>query len=152
MANTPQYDSAAMDLIQQVERQFPDLPQSGQDELNLYKAYIANDKIESFQQFYKIYQRDPKDIFTNTAMAVLSLEGLNHVDMTISVLEEINDNYISLDDPFYKQHRLPLLARAYLKKGRYRKALNALDQIPKNRSSGSNDIYPKGKGPRQNGK
>jgi tetratricopeptide (TPR) repeat protein len=127
--NTDDSDASARELIAQVENRFPNLPKSAQDELNLFRAYIANDKISSYQYYYKIYERDPKDIYKNTSLAVLSLEGLNDADATIDILNEISDQSVSIEDPFYKQTRLSLIARAHIKNGNYKKAIRALDKF-----------------------
>ena len=129
--NNSEADAMAQSLIRKVEREFPSLPKSAQDELNLFKAYLADDKISSYQYYYKIYDRDPKDLYKNTSLAVLTLEGLNDVRATISILNEIPEQSISLDDPFYKQTRLALLARAQIKEENYRKAIRTLDKISK---------------------
>lgn len=130
-------DDAFKDWHQTIVQKFPDdqLDSHQKNMMDYNRADVVGNNVAAFHYFKKEYERDPKELFTNINMAVLSMEYVNDAHYTLEVLSQIEvpeEVYISCN---YCNRRLILGIRAALDLQMYKHALNLVAQFPEKASN-----------------
>lgn len=98
--------------------------------LSYYEADAKGDLKSAFQYFYKEYKYSPKDIFNNTGMMVIARENINHPELVIEILDEIDNDSLDYYSCTYCRFRIHLGIMAYLQLGKKRQAKKLASLMP----------------------
>lgn len=128
-SNNGEYEEEAK-WIDLIKKRFTVLSERQLNLLYCYEAELAGKPRLALQYLLKEYAYDPKDLFSNIAMAISVLEYFNDPQSTLEILEEIPIDQLDYEQCAYCHYRLTMALKAHMKSGNINEVGELVELLP----------------------